>query len=75
MDINSFRELLKNVDRSYEDFVSLVITFVKMPGNYEKIVQIENYIRENPLANSGDVLQYMIEKLGMLDIPPEKITA
>ena len=65
MTMREFRRLLYSVDRSYDDFVSLVITFVKMPGNRMKGMMIKSYIESHPYADSSDVLQYMIEELGM----------
>lgn len=60
MNLREFREMLNNVDRSYDGFVSLVMSFVKTPGNSEKGVQIRDYIESNPYANSSDVLRFMI---------------
>ncbi len=65
--MRDFRKILCNVDRSYDGFVSLVISFVKMPGNSEKEIQIRDYITSNPYANSSDVLQFMITELGMAE--------
>ncbi len=60
--MNDFRELLKNVDRSYDGFVHAVISYVKTPGNEGKQAVIEEFIKEHPQANSSDVLQFMIEE-------------
>lgn len=60
--MDEFRELLKNVDRSYDGFVHAVISYVKMPGNAGKQMVIEDYIKDHPDANSSDVLQFMIEE-------------
>ena len=67
MNMREFKNMLINVDRSYDGFVSLVISFVKMPGNGEKGIQIRDYIASNPYANSSDVLQFMIAELGLAD--------
>ena len=66
MTMREFRELLYSVDKSYDDFVSLVITFIKMPGNRVKSALIKNYIESNPGVDSSDVLQYMISELGLV---------
>ena len=68
MTMREFREILRNVDRSYDDFVSLVITYIKIPGNRSKALQIRDYIESNPFADSSDVLQFMINELGMADV-------
>ena len=67
MTMREFRELLYSVDRSYDDFVSLVISFIKIPGNRSKGLQIRDYIVAHPYANSSDVLQFMISDLGMAE--------
>ncbi|MBR3305859.1 MAG: hypothetical protein IKI75_01230 [Lachnospiraceae bacterium] len=68
MTMREFREILRNVDRSYDDFVSLVITYIKIPGNRSKALQIRDYIESSPFADSSDVLQFMINELGMADV-------
>ena len=67
MTMREFRELLYSVDRSYDDFVSLVISFIKIPGNRSKGLLIRDYIEAHPYANSSDVLQFMISDLGMAE--------
>ena len=67
MEMKEFRKLLYSVDRSYDDFVSLVISFVMIPGNKNKITCIRDFIVSNPQANSSDVLEYMIKELGMAE--------
>ena len=67
MNLKEFRNMLVNVDRSYDGFVSLVMSFVKMPGNTEKGLKIRDYIVSNPYANSSDVLRFMITELGLVD--------
>lgn len=62
--MDDFRELLKNVDRSYDGFVHAVMSYVKMPGNEDKKDLIERYIVLHPESNSSDILQFMIEKTG-----------
>lgn len=72
MTMGEFRELLQGVSRSYDDFVSLVISFVKMPGNRVKGTMIRDFIEAHPQADSSDVLQYMISELGLVDITDTK---
>ncbi len=67
MDMREFRKLLCSVDRSYNDFVSLVITFVEIPENSNKITYIKDFIVSHPSANSSDVLEYMVKELGMVE--------
>ena len=67
MTMKEFRELLLGVDRSYDDFVSLVISFVKMPENTGKAGEIRDYIQSHPFADSSDVLKYMVENLGLAE--------
>ena len=68
MTIREFRELLYKVDRSYDDFVSLVISYIKILGNRSKALLIRDYIESHPFSDSSDVLQFMIEELGMADM-------
>lgn len=62
--MESFRNMLFRVDRSYDGFVHAVITYVKTPGNEGKQKMIEEYICGHPDANSSDVLKFMVEKTG-----------
>ena len=68
MTMREFRELLYKVDRSYDDFVSLVISYIKLPGNRSKALLIRDYIESHPFSDSSDVLQFMVEELGMADM-------
>ena len=68
MTIREFRELLYKVDRSYDDFVSLVISYIKILGNRSKALLIRDYIESHPFSDSSDVLQFMIEEVGMADM-------
>ena len=65
--MDEFRELLKNVDRSYDGFVHAVMSYVKTPGNEDKKELIERYIILHPESNSSDILQFMIEKTGFFE--------
>ena len=69
MSINDFRILLRSVDRSYDDYVSAVISYVKMPGNMCKMQEISSYIRNNPGISSSDVLKLIVK-----DTAPKKST-
>ncbi len=64
--MENFRNMLLQVDRSYDGFVHAVITYVKTPGNEGKQKMIEEFIRSHPNANSSDVLKFMIEKTGFV---------
>lgn len=68
MNTNELRELLYTVNKSYDDFVSLVISFVKLPGNTDKENIIKDFILSHPYADSSDVLKFMIDELGMANI-------
>ena len=72
MNTNELRELLYSVDRSYDDFVSMVVSFVKIPENSSKDILIRDYIVYHPCANSSDVLEYMISELGMANNPSKQ---
>ncbi len=65
--MDKFRNVLWQVDRSYEGFVHAVVSYVKMPGNKEKQIMIEDYIKQHPQANSSDVLNYMLEETDFFD--------
>ena len=56
-------------DNRDNDFVSLVVSFVRIPENSSKDILIQDYIVSNPRANSSDVLEYMISELGMANNP------
>ena len=66
-EFSDFRLLLRGVDRYYEDFEHGVISYLKLPGNAHKQKMIENFIANNPLANSSDVLEYMIYETGFFE--------
>ncbi len=68
MSINDFRKMLENVDRSYDDFVSSVISYVRIPGNENVMDEIILYIESNPLANSADVLKFMLRDVRSKDV-------
>ena len=72
MNTNELKELLYTVERSYDDFVSLVISFVKLPGNFDKECLIKDYILSHPCADSSDVLKFMIDELGMANISSDR---
>lgn len=65
---DNFKELLKQVDRSYDGFVHAVMSYVKTPGNEKKKDLIEQYILLHPESNSSDVLQFMLEETGFLRV-------
>ncbi len=73
--MNDFRELLENVDRSYDGFVHAVISYIRIPGNETKQAVIEEYIKEHPNANSSDVLQFMIDKTDFFESIEKQRTA
>lgn len=56
-------------DNRDDDFVSLVVSFVKISENSSKDILIRDYIVSHPRANSSDVLEYMISELGMANNP------
>ena len=65
---DNFRELLNQVDRSYDGFVHAVMSYVKTPGNEDKKDLIEQYILLHPESNSSDVLQFMIDETGFEEL-------
>ncbi len=75
MNINDFRVLLKSVDRSYDDYVSAVISYIKMPGNMCKMQEISSYIRNNPGINSSDVLKLIVQDISSKNIKEEILSA
>ncbi len=62
--MDSFRELLWNVNDAYDDFVAGVISYVKMPGNENKRVIIEDFIKNNPGVESSEITKFILEKTG-----------
>ena len=57
-----FRLLLRTVDLYYDDFEHGIISYLKIPGNAYKQVMIEDFIRNNPEANSSDVARFVLEE-------------
>ena len=71
--MDEFRDRLKCVDRSYEDFVHAVMSYVKIPGNEYKRFLIEEYMDLNPEADSSDILTFMIDNTDFFsDIPSDR---
>ena len=66
MAMKEFRELLMDVDRSYEGFVDMVTGYIMMTGNYDKMAVVADYINENPDVDSSGVLHYVVDELGIL---------
>ena len=66
--MNQFRELLRTVDAYYEGFEHAVVSYIKIPGNENKMKLIEDYIVHNPSANTSDVLEFMMKKTGFWDV-------
>lgn len=52
-------KMLKEVPGSYDDFIRTVMWFAKKDQIYAETMK--EYIRNNPAANSSDVLEYLIE--------------
>ena len=69
-----FKELLQQVDRSYEDFVRGVLAYTQIPGNEDKQAMIEDYIINHPKANSSDVLEYLIKGTGFVEQKHKDVT-
>ena len=67
LSMSEFRQMLKDVDRSYDDFVHGVISYVKIPGNEAKVQMILDYIIRHPEANSSAVLEFMIKETGYFE--------
>lgn len=55
-------EILENVPRSYDDFVSGMRSILK--DDEENTQKVVAFIRNNPEKNSSDVLEYL-EELGI----------
>ena len=66
MAMKEFREILMDVDRSYEGFVDMVTGYIMMTGNYDKMAVVADYINENPDIDSSGVLHYVVDELGIL---------
>lgn len=62
--MDRFRELLRTVDAYYEGFEQAVVSYIKMPGNENKMEMIERFIINHPSANSSDVLEFMMKETG-----------
>ena len=69
--MKEFRSILRSVNRYYEDFEHAVISYIKMPGNEDKQKLIEEYIHKHPLADTSDVLSYMMTETGFYDVYKE----
>ena len=66
MAMKEFREILMDIDRSYEGFVDTIANYIMMTGNYDKMAVVADYINDNPGVDSSEVLHYMVDELGIL---------
>lgn len=60
-DLEKFEKMLRDVDHTCDGFVRAVIRYVKSPGKEHRQNDIEEYIMNNPAADSSDVLQLIME--------------
>ena len=70
--MDRFRELLRTVDAYYEGFEHAVVSYIKMPGNENKMQMIEEYVINHPAANSSDVLEFMMNETGFWQVYSSK---
>ena len=70
--MDRFRELLRTVDAYYEGFEHAVVSYIKMPGNENKMKMIEEYVINHPAANSSDVLEFMMNETGFWQVYSSK---
>lgn len=54
--MDELRKLLENVSDSYEDFVDCMCSIAK---DYDEVDILIDYIKENPEADSSDIIHFM----------------
>ena len=62
-----FKQLLRNLNDSYEDFVAGVMAFIDLPGNSQKAYAIADFIRLHPEAGGPEVIQFMTDELDFIE--------
>ena len=62
-----FKQMLRGLDESYEDFVAGVVAFIDLPGNAQKTDAIADFIHLHPEAGGPEVMQFMIDELHFVD--------
>ncbi|MBQ9443428.1 MAG: hypothetical protein IJU43_03920 [Lachnospiraceae bacterium] len=63
--MKDLEKMLKEVTGSYDDFIRTVMWFAKKDQTHAETMK--EYIKNNPTANSSDILKYMIEIPEFLD--------
>lgn len=63
--IRGLKKALRGVSDSYEGFVKAVMAFAK--EGQDNVEVIKRYLKDNPEANSSDILEYMINLPGFLN--------
>ena len=62
--MEKLKDLLLKVDGSYYDFVVAMLSFAKKSDYREK--RLEEYLLDNPLATTSDVILYTSTELDLL---------
>ncbi|MBQ1548531.1 MAG: hypothetical protein IIZ61_09085 [Lachnospiraceae bacterium] len=62
--MGKLKDLLLKVDGSYYDFVVAMLSFAKKSDYREK--RLEEYLLDNPLATTSDVILYTSTELDLL---------
>lgn len=58
--MNDLITRLNSVQGSYFEFVDTVVSYVKKKDS--RLENINNYLDKNPLANSADILEFVIHQ-------------
>ena len=65
--MQELRCLLQSVSDSYDDFVSGIISYVRLPGNEHKSRIIAEYIRSHPEAGTVEVIRFVLDETGFFE--------
>ncbi len=65
MKMNELSELLTKIDCSYADFVDAIMHYAKK--NSSRMERLMDYLKQNPNANSSDVVRFVSEQPDFAD--------
>ncbi len=65
--MEELRALLEGVEDTYDDFVSGIISYVKIPGNEKKAKWIADYIINHPKADTVEIIRFVLRETGFFE--------
>ena len=65
--MQELRYLLQNVYDTYDDFVSGIVSYVRLPGNEHKVRIITDYIKSHPKAGTVEIIKFVLDETGFFE--------